>query len=1162
MMKKLLLGIILLLLPALHAGTLQCSFDYTNVIPSTNYRWISTSLQFTPQLSSSTSAVCTGSDFSPSMQLSSLWFPSSGSYDARLDSHATGAGCLVSAGSQSKDRPIIWIDSGKFQQLVNRDSQPGIGRQGSYFSDMAEFTQFMSQAGITFTESQELSKYADTNTVGANFQSGSNTLFKSGVAVYCKGTLRLVSTTPMPDGSTYSQVIASDYTGTMPSSYTKPKSSTPGSATFALKLDVTGCRAFGRTYMNPSTCPASPDSVWIYGTCPASSNTQTGNEVTVQFENPFTCSMAISGVSPNPATVAQGGSFALNFNIANNAARPISVTAISLSAESQQYFDAAGTSFTLPAGDIAANGGIGAVSGTIKSKPGTVAGTYPLKLDISSHSTQADCGNSNNVQCSAPATLIVNVNVVPGQACSLAFSPAVPGNNIQQGASAPIVAACSPSPCPALTWTHTASSATTLSPPSTPSQASPQSTLAVAANEPLGSYVASASGGSLSCTPLNFNVVAPSLQQTCVISFVNNVPGNNLMPGQSAQLKATCANPSTCPSLTWSHTASSATTTVPNPTTAQNPQTTLAIAATEPVGSYSASASNGALACTSQQFNVVSLSTLPNYVVQYISPAGFHFVGEQFDSNVTTQNIGADATASSVTSASFLGQVGQIPVPPLPSQANYTRQVLFTCLSSGTSTENAIADATSQITESNEGDNSLGIPVFCSPKPVSCSCGIVNHNLNLTENESVIVNATCYDASHNIVLCPALNWSHNATGSTVNLNPTATSRNMTPETNLSVGAGAVAQLNIAVKAVSAEPLIPLQCTPAQFNIITEPGAIYNITSCNFSGVNPSGSRLPAFFAGQSSTLLAACTRNGNPGCPALRFAVTLAGASMAPTGTTGTSSPQNSLLTLPLSEPSSIIGANVTVSCSNPAQCTASINCPFVFSPSPTNMTCGFVGHTAIFTANDSAIVEANCTKNGSSNPAACPELDWETNITNAQFNPAHTSQMQRPTTNFSTTNAPVPQSGYINARGSASSGFGSLQCDRPLLPSVQNVGPDYEVTWVKSPGYMIEPGAQFTVRVNVTNVGNRNVTVDTLTSLLAANCGIDQFRATSPLQAGQSVIINDFKCTCASEGTFNITAVADSGHGITGELNFANNRKSGTYICGNRYAPTCSDYV
>jgi hypothetical protein len=335
------------------------------------------------------------------------------------------------------------------------------------------------------------------------------------------------------------------------------------------------------------------------------------------------------------------------------------------------------------------------------------------------------------------------------------------------------------------------------------------------------------------------------------------------------------------------------------------------------------------------------------------------------------------------------------------------------------------------------------------------------------------------------------------------------------------------------------------------NVVVSPKPTYQL-NCSFPGWNGSGT--PAFFAFDEVEVRAGCIKDGSISeCPSLNWTSNLAGAVLVPNFTQAGSSPKNSTLRLP-GEPQQLSYASVAIKCADALECDATAECAFIFSPTPDNMTCSILNHRNIFAPNDSAEIQANCTKAASL--AACPSLLWGTNITGASFEPNPTASAVLPRTNFTTTDAPVPQSGYINA--SSLHSRMNLSCNLPV--AVENIGPDYKIEWIRVPP-IIEPGYQFNVRVNVTNAGNLNATNTSYTALLAGNCSsLDQTKRIPGLKVGESDVAS-FTCTCSAPGIFTITAKADYYNNVA-ESDESNNEKSTIYSCLVPYAPACFDFV
>ncbi|MCX8197682.1 MAG: hypothetical protein N3F07_00595 [Candidatus Micrarchaeota archaeon] len=322
---------------------------------------------------------------------------------------------------------------------------------------------------------------------------------------------------------------------------------------------------------------------------------------------------------------------------------------------------------------------------------------------------------------------------------------------------------------------------------------------------------------------------------------------------------------------------------------------------------------------------------------------------------------------------------------------------------------------------------------------------------------------------------------------------------------------------------------------------------------------------PVFFPNETAQVKASCIKNGDLDlCPALNWTTNLTGASLNPSSTPAAPSPVFSLFTSPSAEPPSVQPGKIAISCANAEECSASCEVLLLFSPRPDRMVCGLVNHSNLFLPNDWALVEANCTKTGVPGLVGCPRLIWSTNIIGGRLNPERTPSMIRPTTNFSTQNAPVPQSGRINA-SSEDARFPSLSCANPVLV-VQGIGPDYVISGM-SPSRIITPiGGSLSISLSVANKGNQNVSVPSSTTLFGANCtanGEDQVRQTPPLNAGQTSSPLSFTCICSSAGLKRVVAEANLPRNPSiQEIDYTNNQAAAVFYCGNPFAPVCSDYV
>ena len=144
-MKSFFFALFLLLSSIAYAGSVQCNFAYTNVIPVSNQRWINTDVSFNPGFSSSSTTVCVNNDVSLPIQVGTAWFTNN--YDARLLSHATGPGCLIASPGSAQNAQVVWVSSDKFQKILDRDSTNG--KMGSAFADMAAFNDVRKPVGHT-----------------------------------------------------------------------------------------------------------------------------------------------------------------------------------------------------------------------------------------------------------------------------------------------------------------------------------------------------------------------------------------------------------------------------------------------------------------------------------------------------------------------------------------------------------------------------------------------------------------------------------------------------------------------------------------------------------------------------------------------------------------------------------------------------------------------------------------------------------------------------------------------------------------------------------------------------------------------------------------------------------------------------------------------------
>jgi len=920
-------------------------------------------------------------------------------------------------------------------------------------------------SGITAHQVPQSSKYLDTAHNYIPYVVSGNNLFQSDAALFCKSTLRLVSS-----NAAYSQVIIQDFTGTVPA-ISPITLGSPGQYAFNSTFDLTGCIASGRTHV--TNCGA-VDNVWMYKNSagfPYSFNSQ---PATITVENPFACSLSTS--SPATISAAPGGTAPFSFTLYNGGNRDLSVYSINLAdATFTGLTFSPSTPFTISAGSSAA------ISGSVSVPSSLSSGAYPLRLNVRSNTASADCSGSIK-PCDSPSTVVVNINIgsVPkpnyeprlsAQATAYVGVPfRVDYNTVNTGASA------------AVSSSTTRLSFTDLS--------SPIDT----AVSPLGINITQANNAFLTCTSAGSKTLSETVDLNGNINESNE--GDNF---------------------------------------------------------------------ASLSINCQPASLLPNYIISGIANPVV-YINENFISNVTTQNIGGVPGGSpSTTNVSFpSNQHRQISVPDLAGGASFTSPATFLCQNSGPNTEVAYADALAQVNESNELDNALSVPMTCWPVPVGpehCILSFASHSMNFTSiGDSAQVVATCTDDLDNPTACPALAWSHDATPASATILPNATPRTAPPAkptTTLTINQAIPAQLGKHVNAVSTEPAHPLVCTPLAFNINSYGGVHGYSISCNLVNHDP------IFFANETAQVRASCLLDGEVyQCPALNWSTTLAGSSMNPTSTPNGASPMFSTFSSPLLPPPPILPGQININCADPVQCNASCNISFNFSIAPDTLACGLVNHSNRFAANDSSMVEGNCSKVGLPGQLPCPRLHWYTDISGGSLDPAYTNRTVHPLTNFTTHNAPVPQSGSINAQ--TVDGIFNFACANPILINVSKIGPDYVISHIQPVRDLTPIGNTVDIELTVTNIGNVGVANTTTTTMYGANCtasGQDISKLTQGLGAGETTSTMAFTCTCGSPGLKRVTAEANYPRTIT-ESEYGNNQGIALFYCGNPYAPVCADFV
>src|SRR3989344_6833203 len=337
-----------------------------------------------------------------------------------------------------------------------------------------------------------------------------------------------------------------------------------------------------------------------------------------------------------------------------------------------------------------------------------------------------------------------------------------------------------------------------------------------------------------SCSMPDAQIVQINVQPgggiTC--NAVSLSPNSFPPTGGDGELSATClqnGQPANCPSTgwSWSHTLAPQSTAVFLPSSTSPPTLTFRVNPGTPApqsGTVTATL-NGVLCSSPASVTITQGGNQPDYVVSAIS-VPFPYVSEQFNSRVSTKNIGGVAASSpSVTRVTFPNNpdVRQTISRGLNPGEEVTGDAPFTCpATANTYEEYAKADNDGAITESNENNNELRQNVFCSPVPNACRLQFINHpSPDFGPGENAEVQAVC-TFNGATATCPALTWREDA--NEASLNASSTPRLLDPRTRLTVNSPVLQeQLDRKVEASSSEPSVPLTCTPAPFNVRTTGG---------------------------------------------------------------------------------------------------------------------------------------------------------------------------------------------------------------------------------------------------------------------------------------------------------------------------------------------------
>ncbi|MEM4348570.1 MAG: hypothetical protein QXN37_03305 [Candidatus Anstonellaceae archaeon] len=376
----------------------SCRFVYNPVHDPKNGSEINASISTSIAVQGPANAVCAGSPANITVRPSHSW----DFLGAVLVSHVTGSDCLQSNSKVPSNSPIHWLNSQKFSLI---DYEKG---SNTYAANFEAFSNFITTNSIPYSPSSAGSRYLKP---GGGIFDGT---FNSDIGIYCKGKLRLVSTTP---GYSYMEE----------KEYSLPSATTFGQANFSMPMPsglqnlkfkayfiVEGCVATGRTYTyasSPNYCQNSPDAVWFYGRCAGMPRTFESNEITVPIENPFSCSKLPLEAALNETNPAANSEVMFYLNITNNLSKEIRILNISLASSSIEQGFAQVSQFS-PISVTLAPLSKREFSAKIRMPPSE--GQKQIKLNITYQPTTPDCSGARP-QCNLTEIEALTVVVGPGQ---------------------------------------------------------------------------------------------------------------------------------------------------------------------------------------------------------------------------------------------------------------------------------------------------------------------------------------------------------------------------------------------------------------------------------------------------------------------------------------------------------------------------------------------------------------------------------------------------------------------------------------------------------------------------------------------------------------------------------------------------------------------------
>ena len=699
--------LLLALAPALATAAI---FDrtFTHDYSGWQNAYVHTDIETSPSLAlpGGKTVYCVGDTFSPTIGMQSDWYSSI--YDAQLANTNNFGGCLNATCTTHSNNGMNWVNNSQYQALSSQ----------VYYTTVSAFMSMISANNIPNNMPGECSKYLTSSYQPYNV--GGNTLFKSDVGAYCKGTLNLASS-----NSAYSRTVAQEYTGSVPAINPPIVLNTASpSVTFTTSMSTTGCIASGRTYATAGCY----EGVWLYyGAAIGYPLSAQSTPVTITVKNPFTCS-AVQVTSPSltPTTNIQPNQqMSFSFVMTNPTSNGESAKLTNVSA-SWSYSQPA-VSGGLPK-TITNNGVPVTITGTLNAPP--TPGTYNFNLIVNYSSSGADCsGSVKNCTASFPFTITVASQNNP-VSCTLAFESHTPVFTPID--SAWVNATCRASnnavvPCGALSWTTTAASAS-MSPVSTitpPSLSRSQLTINGVSAPQLNANVMAQQGSNFSCTIL-LNVTAPdyipllsapasaqvNTQFTAAITTKNIGAAANISTYTKLQFRS-LTQPFSVPPLGQQGTQNNSY----NFTCPATPGLYELNATVDYTGLLTEGNENNNFATQLVNCTAAPPAIMPDYTSHINAPATAT-VGATFSVGVVTTNIGnGAANASSTTRLKISNQATPYNFAVRPLAANgdsVTNTTTATCPGTpGQIQINSSADFFNQVNESSELNNNDTAIVNC-----------------------------------------------------------------------------------------------------------------------------------------------------------------------------------------------------------------------------------------------------------------------------------------------------------------------------------------------------------------------------------------------------------------------------------------------------------------